>query len=115
MDREYKPAASSEEKPFRGLYRNVKISVRSLDLIIAGCAVVMLLLVAAGLANPGYTVAFDSRGGTDVAAQKQMYGETLAQPAPPTREGYAFTGWYLDRACSEPWNPQWVIQDNVTL
>ena len=97
-------AASEENVPkFRGLYRHVKISVKALDRIIVACIAVILIVVALELRNPGFTVTFDSKGGTDVPAHNQMYGEFLEVPEPPTREGYVFTGWYRDPGCFEPW------------
>lgn len=89
---------------FRGLYRNVNISVRTLDYIIAACIIVILFVVALELRNPGFTITFDSRGGTDVMSVNQMYGELLDEPEPPTREGYVFSGWYTDSSCYELWD-----------
>ena len=89
--------------PFRGLYRYVKISVKALDCIIVACIAVILIVVALELCNPGFTITFDSRGGTDVAAQERMYGELLQEPEAPTREGYVFTGWYTDSSCTDLW------------
>ena len=91
---------------FRGLYRYVKISVKALDRIIVACIAVIVIVVALELRNPGYTITFDTKGGTDVAAQTQMYGELLTEPEPPTREGYRFTGWYKDYNCDEQWDLQ---------
>ena len=90
--------------PFRGLYRHVKISVKALDCVIVACILVILAVVALEMRDPGFTITFDSRGGTDVAAQKQMYGELLEVPDPPTREGYEFTGWYIDPGCATKWD-----------
>ena len=96
---------TQEQLPkFRGLYRHVNISVKSLDRIIAACIIVILLVVALELRNPGFTITFDSKGGTDVLSQNQMYGELLEVPASPTREGYRFTGWHTDTACMELWD-----------
>ena len=92
--------------PFRGLYRHVKISVKALDRIIVVCIAVILLVVALELRNPGFTITFDSKGGTDVPAHNQMYGELLELPEPPTREGYRFTGWYHDPSCFDSWDIQ---------
>lgn len=101
---------------FRGLYRYVNISVKALDRIIIACIAVIVILVALELRDPGFTIAFDSRGGSDVAAQKQMYGELLAEPEPPAREGYTFTGWYTDTACYELWDTQnRTIETDMTL
>ena len=99
-------AQQDKTPPFRGLYRHVKISVKSLDRIIIACIAVILLVVALEMRNPGFTITFDSKGGTDVPAHNQMYGELLDVPEPPTREGYRFTGWYTDSACFELWNVQ---------
>ena len=101
---------------FRGLYRHVKISVRALDWIIGICIAVILVVFALEMRDPGFTITFDSRGGTDVPAQNQMYGELLDVPEPPTREGYLFTGWYKDHACFEQWNVEIeTIETDMTL
>ena len=100
----------------RGLYRHVKISVKALDTIIVLGIAAILILVFIGLQDPGFTVTFDSKGGTDVAAQKQMYGELLEVPEPPTREGYAFTGWYIDFNCTILWNlEERTVETDMTL
>lgn len=101
---------------FRGLYRNVKISVKTLDAVIVICLLVIVVLLAIELQDPGFTVTFDSRGGSDVAPQKQMYGELLEVPEPPTREGYTFTGWFKDSACQVLWREQVdTITEEITL
>ena len=104
--REQSQQTEEQIPKFRGLYRYVKISVKALDRIIVACIVVIVIVVALELRNPGYTITFDTKGGTDVAAQTQMYGELLAEPEPPTREGYRFTGWYKDYNCDEQWDLQ---------
>ena len=102
--------------PFRGLYRHVKISVKALDRIIIACIAVIVLVVALEMRNPGFTVTFDSKGGTDVPAQNQMYGQLLEVPEPPTREGYQFTGWYTDATCDMLWNVEvQTIETDMTL
>ena len=111
------PNSEQEQIPkFRGLYRHVKISVKALDRIIIACIAVIVILVALELRNPGFTITFDSKGGSDVAPQNQMYGELLEEPEPPTREGYIFTGWYTDAACYEIWDTQSkTIETDMTL
>ena len=107
-----------EEKipKFRGLYRHVKISVKALDWIIAACIAVILIVVAFEMQDPGFTITFDSRGGTDIPSQNQMYGELLNVPTPPTREGYTFTGWYIDHSCDILWNvEERIIETDMTL
>ena len=106
-DQRKTPASQEEQIPkFRGLYRHVNISVKALDRIIVACIAVILIVVALEMRNPGFTVTFDSRGGSDVPSHNQMYGQLLEEPEPPTREGYRFTGWYTDTACYELWDVQ---------
>ena len=111
------PAAEQEQTPkFRGLYRYVKISVKTLDKIIVALIALVLIVVALEMRSPGFTITFDSKGGTDVPAQNQMYGEMLEVPEPPTREGYEFTGWYVDASCDILWNvEERPIETDMTL
>ena len=105
-----------QKRELRGLYKHVKIPVPVLDAIIIGCILVIIVFLAIDLQNPGFTISFDSNGGTDVPAHNQMYGEHLEVPEPPTREGYAFTGWYVDHACFEPWDVENdIIEADMTL
>ena len=100
----------------RGLYRNVKISVKALDTIIVVGVLAILILVIIGLQDAGFTVTFDSKGGSDVPAQTQMYGQLLDEPEPPTREGYVFIGWFKDAACNMQWNMETdTIETDMTL
>ena len=108
--------SDNKPKEFRGLYKHVKISVKTLDRIIVGCIAVIVILVAFDLRNPGFTITFDSKGGTDVAPQNQMYGELLEVPDDPTREGYEFSGWYLDPTCDDLWEEETdIIECDLTL
>ena len=108
---------NEEELPkLRGLYRHVKISVKALDWIIGICIAVILLVFLLEMMDPGYTILFDAKGGTDVVSQEQEYGELLELPEPPTREGYVFTGWYKDSGCYELWDLQnEFVQTDMTL
>ena len=105
-----------EPRQLRGLYKNVKVSVRTLNIAIIALVLIILVFVAFDLRHPGLQITFDSRGGSDVAPQIQMYGEPLNLPESPTREGYEFAGWHKDHACFEPWNIEVdTIQSDMTL
>ena len=107
---------AEENKPLKGLYKNVRISVRALDFIIIACVVGIILFLAFDLRDPGFTVTFDSRGGSDVASQVRQYDELLEIPEVPQREGYEFTGWYRDPGCQEPWDPEMdTVRESMTL
>lgn len=118
MEQDPKQTQTEEKETpqFRGLYRHVKISVKTLDIIIIACIAVIVIFLAIDLQNPGFTITFDSKGGTDVPAQNQMYGEHLEVPESPTREGYEFTGWYTDHGCTILWNlEERTIESDMTL
>ncbi|MDO4664063.1 MAG: InlB B-repeat-containing protein [Erysipelotrichaceae bacterium] len=103
-DFENQPKNQETEQPENdgGLYKNLNISVRSLSIaIIVGIALIAGLMFF-GSKNGGYTVSYDSRGGSDVQSQVYQYQEELVLPQEPTREGYTFTGWYLDQEAKVP-------------
>ena len=94
-----------------GLYKHVKVSARTVEYIILALIVVLLGCVLFGAANGGYTVSFDSRGGTGVEPQKLAYGDLVPEPEPPVMEGHAFLGWFTDAGCAFPWD---FASDTVT-
>ena len=107
---------SVPQSNFRGLYRHVKISVKTLDRIIVFGIAAIVALVLHGVANNGYVVTFDSKGGTDVASQEAMYADYVLEPEAPTREGYRFTGWYSDENCIYLWDMENAqISQSMTL
>ena len=62
-----------------------------------------------------WTVDFDAQGGSAVAAQKVQKGEAAVKPEDPTREGYCFTGWYLEPECENEWEFSLPVTENMTL
>lgn len=50
-----------------------------------------------------YTITFDSNGGSAVAPISQDYGTPVTKPAAPVRDGFSFTGWYVDAEISTPY------------
>lgn len=95
----------------RGLYKYVNIPLKTLNVIIVVLCAALVICMAIGVANRGYLVSFDSVGGTTVESQKRLYGELLEAPAPPTREGYVFDGWYRDINLTMEWD---LDEDTVT-
>lgn len=50
-----------------------------------------------------YTLTFETNGGSSIAPQRRMLSnEADLTRFVPTREGYTFVGWYLDRALTIP-------------
>lgn len=107
---------SAPQRQLRGLYSKVNISVKSLNIIIIVLAVALVVCMAVGVSNAGFTIRFDSMGGTMVESQKHMYGELIEVPVSPTREGYLFDGWYLDQNTIRPWDLEKdIVTESLTL
>lgn len=115
MNQERTPKEFPEEQKLRGLYKHVNISVKALDRIIIGGLVALVLVLWFGISQGGYTVSFDSNGGTDVAAQSLKYGDCVEIPEPPSREGYEFTGWYADEEMCVLWDFDTPIENSFEL
>lgn len=94
-----------------GLYARVNLSVRAASVTVALLSVALLAAMAFAVTHSGFTVRFDPNGGTAVADVKVMHAETIAPPQVPVREGWTFTGWYTDPACTQPWD---MDRDTVT-
>ena len=95
---------SNTAKPTGGLYSRLKVSVKTMNIVIAvGLAALVIVLVFVATHN-GFTITFDTDGGSRVASAVGKYGETLEEPDAPVREGSVFTGWYIDKACTELWD-----------
>ena len=56
--------------------------------------------------TPGvkYTVTFNSMDGTTVSAISVEAGNLVKEPTAPTKEGYAFGGWYKEASLTNKWN-----------
>ena len=62
------------------------------------------------------TVNFQTNGGSEIASIKGQYGETIARPANPIREGYHLVGWYTDIDLQIPCDFDVdTLQGNMTL
>lgn len=103
-------------RQLRGLYDRVNVSVGTLNWVIVILVIALVACLAFGISHRGYQITFDSLGGTAVESQKQMYGELLKAPIPPSREGYTFDGWYRDRDLTVPWNQEEdLVTESMTL
>ncbi len=94
-----------------GLYSRIKMSVKTANRIVLLGSVALLAAIIVISSNGGFTLKFDSNGGTAIPSQKVMYGDRVEGELEPTRQGYEFTGWYLDPACQTPWD---IESDEVT-
>ena len=94
-----------------GLYKNVKMSLGTANVLVIVGIVALIAVFVFVVNNNGFTVEFDTLGGTEVESIRAMHGDMLLFIETPKRQGYTFTGWYRDKACRSKWNER---TDTVT-
>lgn len=103
-DSGYEENAGRRPRRFgRGIYDSKDVPIRLLDGFIAGIIVIIVVMVIVFALNGGYTVSFDTQGGTEIAAQKLRYGNFVEEPEIPIRQGYEFDGWYYQEEPDSTW------------
>jgi uncharacterized repeat protein (TIGR02543 family) len=76
----------------------------------------MALIAVFQKGTVNYTVSFNTNGGSAVKAATVKANTKVTKPANPTKSGYKFTGWYLDKNCTEPWDFNTnIVRRNTTL
>ncbi|MDE2523907.1 MAG: InlB B-repeat-containing protein [Methanocorpusculum sp.] len=69
-----------------------------------------------GNMNNAFRVLFDTQGGSYVSPVTGLsYGDRVAEPANPVKDGYTFGGWYKDAACTQAWSFSDSIPGDMTL
>lgn len=104
-----------KESWYEKLDKKMNLTTKKLDIVIAVCMILLVISLAIGYATRGYTVQFNTLGGTTVESQEHMYGD-LITVEPPTREGYEFAGWYKDILLEFEWNLETdTVEGDMTL
>ncbi len=99
-----------------GMYSGLKISVRTANILSVIAVALLVAVFVIGIATAdGFTVSFDSNGGTDVESFQVEYGVYGEIDAVPTREGYTFDGWFLDESLTTEYDPEGTIESDITL
>ncbi len=66
-------------------------------------------------ATSSWTITFDSKGGSAVAAIKVINGQKAVQPSKPMKSGYLFMNWCVDEAAVTPFSWDTLITADWTL
>ena len=66
-------------------------------------------------AEDAFTVTFDANGGSVVDPVTVKYGEKVAAPAVPTRDGYTFAGWTSDKEGKQAYDFDAEVTADLTL
>ncbi len=90
----------------RGIYDKEDAPIRILDKLILGAVVLVIFFIFWFALHGGYTVSFDTDGGSEVADQRLNYGELVEEPEEPVKPGYTFAGWVTseDESLAKEWD-----------
>lgn len=95
----------SDRKWFgRGIYGSKDVPIRLLDGLIALFIVTIIGMIIYFTINGGYTVDFDTFGGSRINSQKLRYGELVVEPEVPIKPGYQFEYWYQEEEPNISWD-----------
>lgn len=98
-----------------GLYRGLTISAKAANIASVVTIALLMVIIIYAVMNGGFTVTFDSNGGTDVESFQVDYGVYEGELDTPTREEYTFDGWYLDENFTTEYTSDYIFSDNTTL
>lgn len=112
---DHKKAEAVNTKSNGGLYAKVKMSVKTANIMVAVLAAVLIAATAFIIGHSGFTVKFDTDGGSYVESVKLKYSDTVPESEPPVKEGYIFDGWYTDRGFTEEWGSDDTVSGSMTL
>lgn len=57
-----------------------------------------------GSVSTTYTVTFETNGGSKIDSVKVTKGNTVTEPAEPTKDDYSFDGWYSDKELTKAYD-----------
>lgn len=76
--------------------KKIIIAVSAAVLAVVLILVIVLAVSCNNNSDTEYTISFDSRGGSAVASITAKAGESIAEPAAPTKEFFRFLGWFQE-------------------
>lgn len=65
--------------------------------------------------NIPWQVTFDGKGGSETESQIVINGQTVIIPENPVRSSYTFAGWCTDEACTQMYDFELPVRDDLTL
>ncbi len=98
------------------LYDRVKLSVKQMNVIIAGLILLLVLMIAyAAGTTRGFRIRYEAQGGTPVAEQRAFYGDKLKAPK-SERQGFRLIGWSQGPDSTRFWNfEEFTVSGDLTL
>ena len=86
-----------------GIYKNLKMNIRAANALVIVTGIILVLCLAFAVSHNGFTVSFETNGGSYVEPCRVMYGDKI-NAAVPEKQNSIFDGWYTDKACTVRWD-----------
>ena len=86
-----------------GLYSKINMSLKSANIMVFSLTALLIAAMIFVVNHNGFTIKFDTDGGSYIAPVSAMYSDTI-NCENPVKEGYEFTGWYTDRDRTQRWD-----------
>ena len=80
-----------------------------------GIFVVFGLMMASCIETKTYKVTFDTMGGSTIKEVEVEEGQKVEKPEDPTRSGYEFKGWYLEKTYATEYTFEEEVKESITL
>lgn len=77
----------------KGIYGKKDAPIRVLDKFIIGAIALIIVFICAFTLNGGFSITFESDGGSEVSYQKVKYGELIEEPTDIIKAGYVLEKW----------------------
>ncbi len=98
-----------------GMYRSVKVSVKTLNYVIGILMVVLVGVIIFLASTSHYVVDFEMNGGESISSYKCKYGDYV-QFETPSKTGYTFNGWFADSDLTKSWDEEKdIVEKSMTL
>ena len=94
-----------------GVYSKVNMSLKTANIMVSVFIVLLIAVTVFVVSHGGFTVSFDTNGGSHIEKVKVMHSQTIELKEDPVKEGYVFTWWYTDRDCTDSFD---IKNDTVT-
>lgn len=82
------------------------LTISILIIVLVGCVCAMFACAPEDKGTPSsnYIISFNTLGGNAIKSITLKSGSTLTLPDDPVKDGYVFTGWFLDNECKREVN-----------
>lgn len=96
--------------------KNKKVLFVIIGVVVAALAIVLLFVLKPGKETKPtivqHTINYNTQGGNEISSTKVNDGSNIVLPEEPKKEGYIFTGWFIN---DEKITKEYTVKSDITL